>query len=65
MGGFDATSNVQAGYLYDIATSGTHAHAFVSAYTSFDDIHDWTFHVGYIEFMTFPEIVVYVALSLR
>lgn len=33
MGGFDATSNVQAGKLYNIPIAGTHAHAFVTSFT--------------------------------
>ncbi len=34
IGGFDATSNVRAGKLFDIPISGTHAHALVQAYMS-------------------------------
>jgi len=32
LAGFDATSNVRAGKLFDIPTAGTHAHAMVQAY---------------------------------
>lgn len=32
IGGFNSTSNVRAGKLFDIPISGTHAHAFVQAY---------------------------------
>lgn len=38
MGGFHGTSNVEAGQLYDIMVKGTHAHAFVCAFSSFNDI---------------------------
>ncbi|MEJ7370892.1 nicotinate phosphoribosyltransferase, partial [Staphylococcus caprae] len=32
IGGFDATSNVRAGKVFDIPVSGTHAHAMVQTY---------------------------------
>ena len=32
IGGFNSTSNVRAGKLFDIPVSGTHAHAMVQAY---------------------------------
>ena len=38
MGGFDATSNLQAGYLFDLPVKGTHAHSFVTAYASMADL---------------------------
>lgn len=38
LGGFDGTSNVLAGKLYGIPVKGTHAHAFVTSYTSLDDL---------------------------
>jgi nicotinate phosphoribosyltransferase len=38
VGGFDATSNVQAGKLLGLPISGTHAHSFVQAYSSLDEV---------------------------
>ncbi|KAL5719604.1 nicotinate phosphoribosyltransferase [Ranunculus cassubicifolius] len=38
MGGFDATSNVEAGMLFGIPLRGTHSHAFVSSFMSLDEI---------------------------
>jgi nicotinate phosphoribosyltransferase len=42
MGGFDGTSNVKAGLEFDINISGTHAHSYVSSFTSLKDLHSTT-----------------------
>ncbi|MFT9123381.1 MAG: nicotinate phosphoribosyltransferase [Leuconostoc mesenteroides] len=40
IGGFDATSNVRAGKLFNVPISGTHAHALVQAYhNDYDAFH--------------------------
>lgn len=38
MAGFDGTSNVLAGKLHGIPIKGTHAHAFVQAHTTLEDV---------------------------
>lgn len=42
VGGFNGTSNVLAGKLFDINVKGTHAHSFVMSYTSLDDLRSTT-----------------------
>lgn len=39
LGGFDATSNVAAGFYFDVPVKGTHAHSFVQSFSSMDEIH--------------------------
>jgi nicotinate phosphoribosyltransferase len=38
LGGFDATSNVQASRAFEIGVKGTHAHAFVSSFRNLSDL---------------------------
>eukprot|EP01083_Nonionella_stella_P063888 166035_1 len=38
IGGFDATSNVKAGQMFGIDIRGTHAHSFISSFTSLQDL---------------------------
>ena len=38
LGGFEATSNSYAGYLYNIPVTGTQAHSFIMTFTKEEDI---------------------------
>jgi len=42
IGGFDATSNVQAGKILGVPIAGTHAHSFVQAHSSLDEARGMT-----------------------
>jgi len=39
VGGYNGTSNVAAGRIFDIPVKGTHAHSYVTSFKSFDELH--------------------------
>jgi nicotinate phosphoribosyltransferase len=60
LGGFDGTSNVKAGLMFSLAMSGTHAHSFVAAFSSFAEVKCTT-----LEHATTGEKVEFVAKVLE
>ncbi|ETO26385.1 hypothetical protein RFI_10753, partial [Reticulomyxa filosa] len=52
LGGFDGTSNILAGLTYDIAISGTHAHSFVTTFSSLDQLQFSNDTIRWYDFLT-------------
>lgn len=60
LGGFDGTSNVQAGQFYGLTVKGTHAHAFVQSFSSLDELNDETIMTTDGKIADFVEMVLKV-----
>eukprot|EP00474_Spongospora_subterranea_P009026 CRZ09484.1 hypothetical protein [Spongospora subterranea] len=56
MGGFNATSNVLAGQLFNLTVRGTHAHSFVSSFTSLHELPSTTIKSASGKTMEFVEL---------
>lgn len=64
MGGFDATSNVLAGRLFDIPVRGTHAHSFVQSYRGLSDLRERTIKDSTGHTVDFVEKVLHMRTTL-